>query len=65
MKTLEELLHECGCKGEVFDDTGELTDEGMEAYKRLENLLYDIEGLTGVSVSPIIRQLDEITDEKY
>ncbi|WP_418403520.1 hypothetical protein [Alistipes putredinis] len=65
MKTLEELLQECGCKGNAFDDKGELTDEGSEAYGRLVNFLYDIETLTGLSVEPIISQLDAITDEKY
>lgn len=65
MKTLEELLQECGCKDNVFDDKGEFTDEGSEAYGRLVNFLYDIETLTGLSVEPIIRQLDAIIDEKY
>lgn len=61
MKTLEEILQEFGCNGEAFDSKGELTDKGMEAYKRVERFLADIETLTGVSVEPIIRQLDEIS----
>lgn len=61
MKTLEEILQEFGCNGEAFDNTGEFTDAGIKTYKRVEKFLTDIEVLTGVSVEPIIRQLDEIS----
>lgn len=65
MKTLEEILQEFGCNGEAFDNKGELTDTGMKAYKCVEHFLIDIEILTGVSVAPIIRQLDEISSTNY
>lgn len=61
MKTLEEILQEFGCNGEAFDNKGEFTATGIEAYKRVEKFLTDIEILTGISVEPIIRQLDKIS----
>lgn len=61
MKTLEEILQEFGCNGEAFDDTGEFT----EAYGRVEHFLTDIGTLTGISVEPIIRELDEISNTNY
>ena len=65
MKTLEELLQGIGCVGEVFDSTGEFTEAGSKAYHFLVDLLYDIEGLTGESVSSIVKELDGICNESY
>lgn len=65
MKTLEELLQGIGCVGEVFDSTGEFTESGSKAYHFLVDLLYDIECLTGKSLSCIIRELDNICEENY
>lgn len=65
MKTLEEILQDFGCKGEAFDDKGEFTDAGMKAYGRVEHFLADIGTLTGISVEPIIRELDEISNTNY
>ena len=65
MKTLEEILQEIGCNGEAFDDTGEFTEAGAEAYGRVEHFLTDIGTLTGISVEPIIRELDEISNTNY
>lgn len=65
MKTLEELLQRLGCVGEVFDSMGEFTEAGSKAYRFLVDLLYDIECLTGESVSCIIRELDNICEENY
>ena len=65
MKTLEELLQELGCVGDAFDSTGEFTEAGDKAYRFLLDLLYDIEGLTGESVSSIVKELDGICNENY
>ena len=65
MKTLEELLQGLGCVGGAFDSTGEFTEEGDKAYRFLLDLLYDIEGLTGESVSSIVKELDGICNENY
>ena len=65
MKTLEELLQRLGCVGEVFDSMDEFTEAGSKAYRFLVDLLYDIECLTGESVSCIIRELDDICEENY
>ena len=69
MKTLEELLQELGCVGDAFDSTGEFTEAGDKAYRflldLLYDLLYDIEGLTGESVSSIVKELDGICNENY
>ena len=58
MKTLEELLQELGCVGDAFE-------AGDKAYRFLLDLLYDIEGLTGESVSSIVKELDGICNENY
>ena len=65
MKTLEELLQGLGCVGDAFDSTGEFTEAGDKAYRFLLDLLYDIEGLTGESVSSIVKELDWICNENY
>ena len=65
MKTLEELLQGLGCVGDAFDSTGEFTEAGDKAYRFLLDLLYDIEGLTGESVSSIVKELDGICNENY
>lgn len=60
-KTLEEILQTYfGCKV-PFRKDGELTTTGIEAYKRLEDLLNDLEGLKVIrSASQAVRVLDEI-----
>ena len=65
MKTLEELLQGLGCVGDAFNSTGEFTEAGDKAYRFLLDLLYDIEGLTGESVSSIVKELDGICNENY
>ena len=61
LKTLEEILQTYfGCKV-PFRKDGELTTTGIEAYKRLEDLLNDLEGLKVIrSASQAVRVLDEI-----
>lgn len=63
-KTLEEILQTYfGCKV-AFRKDGEFTTTGIEAYKRLEDLLNDLEGLKVIrSASQAARVLDEICDE--
>lgn len=59
------ILQEFGCNGKAFNDTGEFTEAGAEAYGRVEHFLSDIGTLTGISVEPIIRELDEISNTNY
>lgn len=63
-KTLEEILQTYfGCKV-PFRKDGEMTTTGIKAYKRLEDLLNDLEGLKVIrSASQAMRVLDEITHE--
>ena len=61
----KEKKKELGCEFYAFDSTGEFTKAGEKAYDRLEHLLYDIERLTGKEVTPIIRELDKISNENY
>ena len=60
-KTLEEILQTYfGCKV-PFRKDGEFTTTGIEAYKKLEDLLNDLEGLRVIpSASQAVRVLDEI-----
>lgn len=66
MKCLDEILqHYFGCKN-VFDEQGDLTDEGHEAYFKLTSLIEDVCALTEEDVSiEMIETLDEIVNEKY
>lgn len=61
-RTLEEILQTYfGCKV-PFRKDGELTTTGVEAYKKLEELLHDLEGIGVIpSASNAVRILDEIT----
>ncbi len=63
-KALDEILQTYfGCKV-AFRKDGELTTSGIKAYKKLEDLLNDLEGLGVIpSASDAIRVLDEITNE--
>ena len=65
MKILEDILQDFGCNGEAFDNKGEFTEAGAKAYERVEHFLSDIGTLTGISVEPIIRELDEISSTNY
>ena len=62
--TLEEILQTYfGCKV-PFRKDGELTTTGIKAYKKLEDLLNDLEGLKVIrGASQAMRVLDEITHE--
>lgn len=64
-KTLEEILQTYfGCKV-AFRKDGEFTTTGIEAYKKLEDLLNDLESLRVIpSASQAVRVLDEIADTK-
>ena len=63
-RTLEEILQTYfGCKV-AFRKDGEFTTTGIEAYKKLEELLNDLEGIGVIpSASNAVRILDEITHE--
>lgn len=63
-KTLEEILQTYfGCKV-PFRKDGEFTTTGIEAYKKLEDLLNDLYALGVIpSASDAVRKLDEITHE--
>lgn len=63
--TLEEILQTYfGCKV-PFRKDGEFTTTGIEAYKKLEDLLNDLESLRVIpSASQAVRVLDEIADTK-
>ena len=63
-KTLEEILQTYfGCKV-PFRKDGEFTTTGIEAYKKLEDLLQDLHALGVIpSASDAVRKLDEITHE--
>lgn len=62
--TLEEILQTYfGCKV-LFRKDGEFTTTGIEAYKKLEDLLQDLHALGVIpSASDAVRKLDEITHE--
>ena len=62
--TLEEILQTYfGCKV-PFRKDGEFTTTGIEAYKKLEDLLNDLYALGVIpSASDAVRKLDEITHE--
>lgn len=62
--TLEEILQTYfGCKV-PFRKDGEFTTTGIEAYKKLEDLLQDLHALGAIpSASDAVRKLDEITHE--
>ena len=62
--TLEEILQTYfGCKV-PFRKDGELTTTGVKAYKKLEDLLNDLEGLKVIrGARQAMRVLDEITHE--
>ena len=64
-RTLEEILQTYfGCKV-PFRKDGEFTTTGIEAYKKLEELLNDLEGIGVIpSASNAVRILDEITHEQ-
>ena len=64
-RTLEEILQTYfGCKV-PFRKDGEFTTTGIEAYKKLEELLNDLEGIGVIpSASQAVRVLDEITNIK-
>ena len=63
-KTLEEILQAYfGCSV-PFRKDGDLTTTGITAYKKLEELLYDLEGIGVIpSASAAVRVLDEITHD--
>jgi hypothetical protein len=63
-RTLEEILQTYfGCKV-PFRKDGEFTTTGIEAYKKLEDLLQDLHALGVIpSASDAVRKLDEITHE--
>ena len=64
-KTLSEILQTYfGCKV-PFRKDGEFTTTGIKAYKKLEDLLNDLESLRVIpSASQAVRVLDEIADIK-
>jgi hypothetical protein len=64
MANLEEILQTYfGCKV-PFRKDGEFTTTGIEAYKKLEDLLQDLHALGVIpSASDAVRKLDEITHE--
>ncbi len=49
MKTLEEFL------AEYFEAD----------HEKAINCLYDLQSLTGISMEPVVRELDRITHEEY
>lgn len=64
MKTLEELLYRFGSK-KPFDKYGEFTKNGIKAYNRMYEFLYDISILTEINMRDICQKLDEISNKKY
>ena len=67
MKTLEEILIEYfGAKSPVFNETDKLTESGRSAYKKLEHLINDLNGLClGISPDKVMNQIDEIINNSY
>lgn len=66
MSDLESILRSiCGEKAKIFKKNGDFTEEGYEAYKKLIQILYDVESITGnFNVSSIVDELDKIADFK-
>ncbi len=65
MKVLDEILIEyLGAKPPVFNETGQLSEDGYEAYDKLESLLNDLNGI-GISINAdkIMNQIDNIINE--
>lgn len=51
----------CGCEGEPFDESGELSQSGEEAYNKLIGVVYALEGIGLLpNASHIVDELDEI-----
>ena len=67
MKSLEQILKDTyGVKRVFRKSDGELTKAGAVAYKKLEDLLNDLEGLGVIKdAAAAVRVMDEITHENY
>ena len=52
-----------GCK-KIFKKNGEYTVKGLEAYMKLMDIIYNLEDVTGVNLSRLISEIDEIDNIK-
>lgn len=52
-----------GCK-KIFKKNGEYTVKGLEAYMKLIDIIYNLEDVTGVNLSRLISEIDEIDNIK-
>lgn len=63
---LEKLLKTLGYnKSQMFKKNGDLSVKGSRNYNKLMKLLSDITVLTAISTENIIREIENICNEKY
>lgn len=70
MNTLEDILRCLGDKQlPVFDENGNLTENGAVSYKRLNDIIHCLSVITGkisdIQENEIIKELDYISSSRY